>query len=114
MAGDTRKTASLKSLEDANKTYALALVYKYSYNKEYLIKAAEFLTAWAKTNKATEDPINETKLEDMITAYDLIRNDIEPADRTLIDVWMNPIPNCTAARLKAIRAQPSTTGIRTG
>ncbi len=88
LAGDTRKTASLKSLEDADKTYALALVYKYSNKKEYLNKAADFLKAWAKTNKATEDPINETKLEDMVTAYDLIRNDIEPADRTLIDAWM--------------------------
>ncbi|MFD0765167.1 alginate lyase family protein [Mucilaginibacter lutimaris] len=88
LAGDPRKTASLKAVEDADKTYALALVYTYSGKKEYLTKATKFLTAWAKVNKATEDPINETKLEDMVTAYDLIRNDIKPNDRSLINTWM--------------------------
>lgn len=89
LAGDPKKVASLKALEDANKVYALALAYKYANKKKYLDKATEFLTAWAKVNHATEDPINETKLEDLITAYDLIRNDIKHADRTLIDGWMH-------------------------
>ncbi|MFA6082878.1 alginate lyase family protein [Mucilaginibacter sp.] len=91
LAGDPRKTASLKAVEDAYKSYALALAYRYSGKKEYLNKATEFLMAWAKVNKASGDPINETKLEDMVTAYDLVRNDIKPDDRALIDDWMRSI-----------------------
>lgn len=91
LAGDPRKTASLKALEDANKVYALAFAYKASGKKEYLSKATDFISAWAKTNKATDDPINQTKLEDMVTAYDLVRNDIKPADKTLTDAWFRSI-----------------------
>ena len=89
LAGDPRKTASLKALEDADKIYALAFAYKVLGDKKFLDKADEFLLAWAKVNKATEDPINETKIEDMVTAYDLIRNDIKPEDKTTIDAWMH-------------------------
>jgi hypothetical protein len=91
LAGDPRKTASLKAVEDAYKTYALALAYTYLGKKEYLIKATDFLKAWANTNKATGDPINQTKLEDMVTAYDLVRSKIKADERTLIDTWMKSI-----------------------
>ena len=89
LAGDPRKTASLKAVEDADKIYALAFTYKVLEKKEFLDKAAEFLLAWARINKATDDPINETKLEDMVTAYDLIREDINSTDRTQVDNWMH-------------------------
>jgi hypothetical protein len=91
LAGAPRKTASLKAVEDAYKTYALALVYKLSGKKEYLDKAGSFLTAWAKLNKSNGDPINDTKLEDMVTAYDLLRNDMKAEDRALTDTWMHQI-----------------------
>ncbi|RWY50847.1 alginate lyase family protein [Mucilaginibacter gilvus] len=91
LAGDPRKTASLKAVEDAYKTYALALAYTYFGKATYLTKATDFLTAWATTNKATGDPINQTKLEDMVTAYDLVRNKMKPDPRTLIDAWMKSI-----------------------
>ncbi|MDO3643082.1 alginate lyase family protein [Mucilaginibacter sp. L3T2-6] len=89
LAGDPRKTASLKAVEDADKTYALALTYKVLDDRKFLDKATEFLLAWAKVNRATDDPINETKIEDMVTAYDLIRNNIRSADRVVIDTWMH-------------------------
>ena len=89
LAGDPRKTASLKAVEDDNKVYALAITYRVLGDKQLLNKTTEFLLAWAKTNKATPDPINETKLEDMVTGYDLVREDINTADRTAIDTWMH-------------------------
>jgi hypothetical protein len=91
LAGDPRKTASLKAVEDAYKTYALALAYTYLGKKEYCVKATDFLKAWASANKATGDPINQTKLEDMVTAYDLVRSKIKADERTLIDAWMKSI-----------------------
>ncbi|MBK0379670.1 alginate lyase family protein [Mucilaginibacter segetis] len=89
LAGDPRKTASLKSLEDAYKIYSLAFAYKVLGDKAMLNKATEYLVAWAKVNKATDDPINETKIEDIVTAYDLIRDDISAADRKVTDTWMH-------------------------
>jgi hypothetical protein len=89
LAGDPKKTASLKSVEDVDKIYALALAYKVLDDRKFLDKATEFLLAWAKVNKATDDPINETKIEDIVTAYDLLRNDIRSADRAIIDAWMH-------------------------
>ncbi|RYU90876.1 hypothetical protein EWM62_09560 [Mucilaginibacter terrigena] len=91
LAGDPRKTASLKAVEDAGKVYALTLAYKMSEKTKYLAKATEFFIVWAKVNKATDDPINQTKLEDMVTAYDLVRDDIKPDDRDLIDGWLRSI-----------------------
>ncbi|OOQ56532.1 alginate lyase family protein [Mucilaginibacter pedocola] len=103
LAGDPRKTASLKAVEDASKTYALALAYKLSGKKEYLVKAGSFLAAWAKTNKSSGDPINDTKLEDMVTAYDLVRNDIGPESKTAIDVWMRQMAD---AEVNSASAKP--------
>jgi hypothetical protein len=91
LAGDPRKTASLKALEDANKIYALAFAYKISGKKEYLSKATDFFTAWAKANKATDDPINQTKLVVVVTVYYFIINDLQPADKTLTDDWLRSI-----------------------
>ncbi|MBB6107405.1 Alginate lyase [Mucilaginibacter lappiensis] len=88
LAGNPAKTASLKSLQDGNKIYALALCYRLYQQKSYLQKVQDFLLAWANTNKPNGDPINETKLEDMITGYDLIRNNVSAESKQQIDSWL--------------------------
>ena len=91
LAGNPDKVKSLKAVEDADKLYALALVYKVDGNKAYLAKAADYLLAWANTNKSTGDPIDETKLEALYSAYDMIRDKV-PADvRKAVDNWLNSI-----------------------
>lgn len=91
LEGNPAKTASLKAVEDAHKVYCVALVYRLYGGQAYLDKATEFLLAWSKTNKATGDPIDETKLEDMITGYDLVRSEIPSPKRDLIDQWLDSI-----------------------
>jgi len=91
LAGNPDKIASLKAVEDADKVYALGLVYRISGDKAYLNKASEFLVAWAKWNKASGDPIDETKLEAMYVGYDMIRDEIAPDSRKIIDKWMDSI-----------------------
>ncbi|NCD71225.1 alginate lyase family protein [Mucilaginibacter agri] len=91
LEGNPAKTASLKAAADCNKVYALALVYRVSGQKQYLDKATEFLTSWAKINQATGDPIDETKLEDMVTAYDLVRSYLSAENQMLVDKWMESI-----------------------
>jgi hypothetical protein len=91
LAGDPDKIKTSKSLEDARKIYALALVYKIDNNKACLNKASEYLLAWAKVNKSSGDPIDETRLDDLITGYDIVRNDVTPEVRKTVDSWLQDI-----------------------
>jgi hypothetical protein len=106
LQGNPAKTASLKSVEDAPKIYALALNYRLYGNEACLNKAQEFLTAWARTNKATGDPIDETKLEDFFTGYDLIRNKMAAPQRTEVDNWLESI---ALAEINSASAKPDKT-----
>jgi hypothetical protein len=103
LEGNPAKIASTKAVEDAYKVYSLALVYKLYSDKAYLNKAIEFLLAWSNTNKATGDPINETKLEDMITGYDLVRDQSSNADKKTIDNWLESIAD---AEVNSASAKP--------
>jgi len=91
LAGDPAKVKTAKSVEDMDKIYALALVYKIDNNKACLDKAAEYLLAWAKVNKSCGDPIDETKLENLIIGYDIIRNDVNSEIKKAVDSWLQDI-----------------------
>jgi hypothetical protein len=104
LQGNPAKTASLKAVEDAPKIYALALNYRLFGDKAYLNKAQEFLTAWAKMNKATGDPIDETKLEDFFTGYDLVRNEVSVSAKKDIDAWLETIAQ---AEINSASAAPN-------
>jgi len=103
LEGNPAKVASTKAVEDAYKVYALALFYRLYGGKIYLDKATAFLLAWSNTNKASGDPINETKLEDMITGYDLIRDQLSPENKNIIDNWLS---NIADAELNSASAKP--------
>ena len=89
LEGNPAKAASLKALQDADKIYSMALVYRLTGQKIYLEKAIDFLLAWAKINKASGDPIDETKLEGIITGYDLVRDYVTTENKSAIDEWMD-------------------------
>ncbi|MEO6523123.1 MAG: alginate lyase family protein [Mucilaginibacter sp.] len=91
LAGHPDKVKSLKAVEDADKIYALALVYKLYGNKACLDKATEYLLAWAKVNKSSGDPIDETKLEPLFTGYDILRSSIKADAQKTIDIWLDSI-----------------------
>jgi hypothetical protein len=93
LAGNPAKTASLKAVDDAPKIYALALYYRLYNDKQYLNKATEYLTAWAKINKPTGDPIDGTKLEDLIAGYDLVRDKVNVQTKAEIDAWLEKFAN---------------------
>ena len=91
LEGNPVKTATVKAVADAYKIYSLALVYRLYGDKAYLDKTTEFLLAWSNINKATGDPIDETKLEDMITGYDLVRDQSTPQNKKTIDNWLESV-----------------------
>jgi len=103
LEGNPAKIASTRAVEDAYKVYSLALVYRLYHDKGYFAKAIEFLLAWSNTNKASGDPINETKLEDMITGYDLIREQSSPQNKKIIDNWLESIAD---AEVNSASAKP--------
>jgi hypothetical protein len=104
LEGNPAKTASLNAVLDGPKIYAMALYYRLFGDKAYLNKAYEYLSAWAHLNIATGDPIDETKLEDFFTGYDLIRSQLSVNQRQDIDAWMKSI---ALAQLNSPSAQPA-------
>ncbi len=79
--------ASRKAFQDADRAAVLAITYRLTHNEDYFNKTREILTRWAKTNQPTGNPIDETRLDGMIWAYDLISCDLSEADKTQIVNW---------------------------
>lgn len=91
LMGDPLKIASLKAVQDADKIYALALMYRLDSVSTYRHRVITFLKAWAEVNQASGNPIDETKLEPAIIGYDLLRSGLGKSDREQIDHWFKSI-----------------------
>jgi hypothetical protein len=84
LATDPKKIRTVKSLRDIDKIYSLSIAYVIERNKKYLDKAGEFILSWATTNVPQGNPVNDTKFEDLLFAYDLLKNNLpETADNTI-------------------------------
>ena len=79
--------ASRLAIKDADIAAILALSYRVTGNINYFNKARYILTRWATINNPTGQPIDETRLNGMIWAYDLIACDLSERDNTLIQHW---------------------------
>ena len=88
---DPKKVKTIKALADLNKIYALAYTYKITNNKDYLAKCLQYITAWATVNQAIANPINNTKLDPLFEAYDLIKEEVNAADKAVIEKWFRKI-----------------------
>lgn len=87
LQGDPRKTKTQKSLADMPKVYVLALAYKVTSDQKYLAKTIDFLSAWAKQNQPQGNPINDTNLDAIIFAYDLVKKDLDKDLILTINSW---------------------------
>jgi len=81
--------------EDAERDWPamrdLGLAYALIGNVVYLRAAERYLDAWLDTYRISLDPIDETNLDNVILAYDLVRADL-PADvRTRMSAWMRAL-----------------------
>lgn len=84
---DPTLKVSRTALEDADRAAVLALSYRLTNNPNYLYATTKILTAWAKRNRPTGNPIDETRLEGMIWAYDLIACDLSAPIKERILNW---------------------------
>jgi len=97
LESDPAKVASHRSLEDMNKVQALALMYAATQDDSYAKAAREYVVAWAKVNKPTGDPIDETQLEPLLFGYDLVRPTMSGDDRDKVDHWLREVASKTLA-----------------
>ncbi|KAI9437833.1 alginate lyase-domain-containing protein [Russula earlei] len=91
LQGDPKKVATQNALADMKKMYAFALVYRVKNDTAYLQPAINFLVAWAAKNHPNGDPIDETNLDPAFQCYDLIKEQVPPAYKILIEQWFQQV-----------------------
>lgn len=89
LESDPDKVRTTAALKDMDKAEALAWAWAVTGDERYARKGREFIAAWAQVNRSDGNPINETKLERMIEAYDLLRDGFDADSRARIDRWLN-------------------------
>jgi hypothetical protein len=75
-------------LRDSQNTALLALAYYLSGKKIYLKQAKKYLLAWAKLYQPNGHPINETRLEGFLWAYDLLYCEFNQTEHRIIKIWL--------------------------
>jgi hypothetical protein len=88
LQGDPKKTATQAALKDMGKMYALALMYKLNRDTACLIQLARYFHAWAETDKPRGDPIDDTNLDPVIEAYDMVKNDVSTGTDRVVRDWL--------------------------
>lgn len=83
--------SSREAFKDADHAALLALTYRLTHESIYLKKVDELLVQWAKVNHPTGHPIDETRLDGLIWAYDLVQCDLPEKDRALILAWFKTL-----------------------
>lgn len=109
LQGDPVKTATRNALSDVPKMYALAVCFRLKNDEGYLKKASEFLTAWAKTNRPTGDPIDETAFDGIFESFDAIKNRLSEDDKSVIQQWFRAIAQAEINSLKKAQSKNATT-----
>lgn len=107
LVNDPEKIKTIKALADLNKIYVLAYTYKITNNKEYYTKSLQYIMAWAKTNKAIANPINNSKLDPLFEAYDLIKDEVDTTDKKIIEKWFRQIADAEIGLQQASRKRKS-------
>jgi hypothetical protein len=97
LAQDPVKLRTQASLRDMPKIAALgwmSAVHGESLSppsNPYARKAKEFILAWADRNRSQGNPINDTKLEPLLVAYDLTRAAFTPAEQARVEAYLRQI-----------------------
>ena len=104
LQGDPVKTATIASVKDFKIMYALAICYRVTSNKKYIIKATEYLLSWAITNHPSGSPIDDTNLDVLIEAFDLLKNNLKATDKLTIQTWLEKTAIAETSNLKMLSA----------
>jgi hypothetical protein len=79
--------ASREAFKDADRAAVLALTYRLTHDTRYLDCVRDGLIQWATLNHPTGNPIDETRLDGFIWAYDLVSCDLSEQERRVVLRW---------------------------
>lgn len=85
---DRQLIATRRAFQDANHAVTLALAYRFSGDARYLQSLSRLFSAWAQVNKPTGHPIDETRLDGLLWAYDAVRCALPAADANTFERWL--------------------------
>lgn len=88
LRGDPIKEKSLKALEDLKILEYFNLSFLLTENVIYQRKILEFVLAWVKNLKSEGNPINDTKIENLLYSIDLIKGSISTNDLSQINLFL--------------------------
>jgi hypothetical protein len=98
---DPARIATHESFKDMPRIAALSFAWLVSGDTRYAAKTRDFLVAWAGTNRASGDPIDETNLEPLIVAYDLVAAGLSASERSALGAWLGSVAAAEIAGRKA-------------
>jgi hypothetical protein len=91
LASDPDKIASRQALEDMRKLEALGYAAVVTSNAAYGAAARRLILGWAQTYAPAGQPVDETKLEPLFTAYGLTRAGFTVQERKTVEAWLRLI-----------------------
>lgn len=85
---DARLIQSRRAFQDGDAAVLLALAYVLTEDARYLNTVDRILLAWAELNKPTGHPIDESRLDGLIWAYDLIACKLPENHAKVVKQWL--------------------------
>ncbi len=76
------------ALRDSQNAALLSLAYYITSEDAYLQQAKQYILEWAKTHKPTGHPIDETRLEGFLWAYDLLSCHFSTKQQEIVKEWL--------------------------
>jgi hypothetical protein len=88
---DAGLLASRRAFRDSDRAAILALAYRLSDKPIYQIHAKRILLAWAETYQPSGHPIDETRLDGLLWAYDLLHCQLTHGENQTIRQWLSTL-----------------------
>ncbi len=85
---DPQLLASRRAFKDADHAAILALAYSLTGSAAYLDHAKQILLSWAEINQPTGHPIDETRLDGLLWAYDLLKCHFNSKETAKFKSWL--------------------------
>lgn len=88
---DPARVRTVAALQDMERLQRLVEAWAVSGDERYAGHAQAMALAWMQTYRPTGNPINENKLEPVLVAYGLWRQEVDPAKRARADQWVREL-----------------------
>lgn len=87
LPGQGIREASAKARQDLQIALDFAVAWRTSHDRRYLAQFTRYLSAWLATYRISLNPIDETWFDRLILATDLVKPDLDPAQRRAVDAF---------------------------